>query len=158
MRCSTLQRIAQRFELRFQRNNALFNKYEVVSPGLRVHTYTYVCGPLFKNEEYSHTFLACSQSSGEMTSFSRRINSQSGWNDSGRTGHRAKRPASFINFKALYKMHSVHLVLLPSNFQFVSFFSKVTNFLLQFLRKTARLNESVLCRLIPSCHANYLNG
>ena len=153
-----LQCIAQQFELRFQVNNALFDEYEVVSPGPTVHTYTYVCGPLFKNEEYSHTFFFFFQSSGEMTSFSGQIDSQSGRNDSGRTGHQAKWPASFINFKALYKMHSVHLVLLPSNFWFVSFISKVPNFLLQFLWKTAGLNESVSCQLIPSCHANYLDG
>ena len=34
------------------------------------------------------------QSSGETTSYSGRIDSQSGRNDFGRTGHRAKRPAS----------------------------------------------------------------
>ena len=34
------------------------------------------------------------QSSGEMTSYSGRINSQSGRNDFGRTGYRAKRPAN----------------------------------------------------------------
>ena len=34
-------------------------EYEVVSPGLRVHTYRYVRGRLFKNEEYSHTIFVC---------------------------------------------------------------------------------------------------
>ena len=34
-------------------------QYEVVSPGLRVHTYTCVCGRLFYNEEYSQNFFVC---------------------------------------------------------------------------------------------------
>ena len=46
--------------------------------------------------EYSHTFLACSQPLGGMTLYSRRIDSQSGQNDFGRTGHRAKQPASNV--------------------------------------------------------------
>ena len=66
------------------------------------------------------TWFFLIQSSGETTSYSGRIDSQSGRNDSGRTGHRAKRPASNAKYNAYSRQTSAKYNVYSSFFKCAS--------------------------------------